>query len=148
MPPHVVAQLQPAVADRPHQIDAAAGAVVLVARFDVRRARGRAQAAVDAVEKQLVVDRRAGAGRLLRPAIAQLAGACVRNGAARAAARPPGIAIAADLRQHLSGPVAGAACWGVAVDIGCRSQRSGARSRIRRTQTVRGSIYPSDRTSA
>ena len=62
---NAVVQLQPAVGDGPHQVDAAARAVVLVARLDVRRARGRAQAAVDAVEQQLVVERGAGIGGLV-----------------------------------------------------------------------------------
>ena len=64
--PAVEAQLQmplerpvgfePAVGHQPHQVDPAARAVVLVAQFGVRRARRRTQAAVDAVEKQVVVD--------------------------------------------------------------------------------------------
>ena len=58
-----VDQRQPAVGHRPHQIDAAARAVVLVAQFEIRRAGRRTQPAVDAVEKQLVVDPRAGRSR-------------------------------------------------------------------------------------
>ena len=55
-------EFQPAVGHAAHQIDAAARAVVLVARFDVRRAGRRAQSAMDAVEQQLVVEGRAGIG--------------------------------------------------------------------------------------
>ena len=62
VPPHAVVQLQLAVGHAAHQIDAPARAVVLVARLDVRRARRRAQPAVDAVEQQLVVERSAGIG--------------------------------------------------------------------------------------
>ena len=62
MPAHAVVELELAIGHAAHEIDAAARALVLVARFDVRRTRGRAQAAVDAVEQQLVVERSAGIG--------------------------------------------------------------------------------------
>ncbi len=59
VPAHFAGQLQAAIGHRAHQIDAAARAVVLVPQLHIRRAAGRAQAAVDAIEKQLVVDARA-----------------------------------------------------------------------------------------
>ena len=62
MAANAVVELQLAVGDPAHQVDAAARAVVLVAQLDVRRARGGTQAAVDAVQKQLVVERGAGIG--------------------------------------------------------------------------------------
>ncbi len=55
-------ELQPTVGDGPHEVDAAAGAVVFVAEFDVGRASGGAEAAVDAVEEEFVVDASAGVG--------------------------------------------------------------------------------------
>lgn len=53
----LVGQFQPAVGDRPHQIDSPARAVVFVAGLQIRRARGGAQTAVDAVQEPFVVDR-------------------------------------------------------------------------------------------
>ena len=53
-------ELEPTVGHGPHQIDAAARAVVLVAGLDVRRTGRRAQTAMDAVEQQVVVEDCAG----------------------------------------------------------------------------------------
>ncbi len=47
---------QLAFGDQAHQVDSAAGAVVFVAQLGVRRARGRAQPAVHALEEQAVLD--------------------------------------------------------------------------------------------
>ena len=58
-----VVELELAVDDVAHQVDAAAGAVGLVAVLDVRRARGGTEPAVDAVENQFVVDVRAVVGQ-------------------------------------------------------------------------------------
>src|SRR5207245_1863405 len=49
-------QFQPAVNDRSHQINPAAGAVVFVSRFKIRRTGRRTQPAVYAVEERFVVD--------------------------------------------------------------------------------------------
>src|SRR5205085_10247617 len=46
-------QLEPSVGDAAHQIDAAAGRIVFVARFDISWAGRRAQPPMAAVEKQL-----------------------------------------------------------------------------------------------
>ena len=62
MPLDARRELQPPVGDGPHQVDAAARTIVLVASFDVRRAGRRAEAAVDAVEQQVVVEDCAGVG--------------------------------------------------------------------------------------
>jgi hypothetical protein len=56
MPPHFVIELQPAIGHRTHQVDPAARAVVFVAQFGIRRAGGGTQAAVHAVQEQLVID--------------------------------------------------------------------------------------------
>src|ERR1700680_2360966 len=48
--------LRQAIVHAPPQVDAAAWAVVFVARLDVGRARAQAQAAMDAVHEQFVVD--------------------------------------------------------------------------------------------
>ncbi len=53
---HLRIQLHPAIDHRSHQIDAAARTVVLIAQLHVGRTCGGAQAAMDAVEKQLVID--------------------------------------------------------------------------------------------
>ena len=50
------AQLGPAIGDGPPEINAAARAVVLVARLEIGGARRQAQTAMDAVHEQLVVD--------------------------------------------------------------------------------------------
>ena len=55
-----IVEFELAIGDAAHEIDAAAGALVLVARFHVGWAGGRAEAAVDAVEQQLVVECSAG----------------------------------------------------------------------------------------
>ena len=60
MSAHMIVQRQPAIGDRPHQIDPSPRTVVLVAGFDVRRARRRAKPAMDAIQEQTVVDARAG----------------------------------------------------------------------------------------
>src|SRR5262249_48069462 len=58
-------QFESAVPHGPHQIDAPAGAVILVPRFQIRRTRRRAESAVNAIEELFVVDCRAYArGRL------------------------------------------------------------------------------------
>ena len=53
---HRRVKLDAPIGDGAHQIDAPARAVVFVAQLDVSRARGRTQAAMDAVEKQFVID--------------------------------------------------------------------------------------------
>src|SRR5262245_16615895 len=55
-----LSQFQPAVGNGAHQINAAAWAIVLISCFDVGWAGSRTEAAVDAVEEQLVVDPAAG----------------------------------------------------------------------------------------
>ena len=49
-------QVEPTIDNRAHQIDAATGAVVFVARFEIGRAERRTQPTVDTVEKLFVVD--------------------------------------------------------------------------------------------
>ncbi len=50
------AELEPAVDNRPHEIDSPARAVVFVARFEISRTGGSAQTAMHAVEKFLIVN--------------------------------------------------------------------------------------------
>ncbi len=52
----LVVRGQASIGDGPHQVNAAAGAVVFVAEFEIGGAGGGAQAAVDAVEEEFVVD--------------------------------------------------------------------------------------------
>ena len=60
MPLDARRELEPAVGHGPHQVNASARAVVLVAGFEVGRTRRRAEAAVDAVQEAVVVDRSCG----------------------------------------------------------------------------------------
>ena len=57
MPRHRVAERNPSIRYGPHQVDAAAGTIVLVAGFKVRRAGRGAETAMDAVEELVVIDR-------------------------------------------------------------------------------------------
>ena len=56
VPFHGLGQFKSPVRDSAHQINPAARTVILVARFQVGRASGSAQTAMDTVEKTLVVD--------------------------------------------------------------------------------------------
>ena len=58
VPAHAVGQRGAAVGHHPHQLDAAAGAVVLVAHLGERRTTRRAQPAVNAAQEQIVADSR------------------------------------------------------------------------------------------
>ena len=49
-------QFEPSVDNRAHQVNPPAGTVVFVSRLEIRRAGGRAQATVHAIEKELVRD--------------------------------------------------------------------------------------------
>ena len=62
-PADVVVQLEPAVGHGPHEVDAAARAVGLVAQFDIGGTGRGTETAVDAVQEQLVVDARVLGGR-------------------------------------------------------------------------------------
>src|SRR6185295_11913410 len=56
MTAHLAVQFDPAVSHRPHQVNAPARTVILIAQFDISRAGRGAQSAMDAVEKQLIID--------------------------------------------------------------------------------------------
>src|SRR5205823_12876965 len=58
VPLHLLVQLDPPIGHGAHEVDAAARAVVLISQLDVGWTRRRTQAAMDAVEKQLVINPR------------------------------------------------------------------------------------------
>ena len=58
MPLHAIGQPAAAVGHHPHQLDAAAGPVVLVAKLAERRATRRTQSAMNAMQEQIVIDAR------------------------------------------------------------------------------------------
>ena len=57
MTSNAVIQLELAIGDTAHEINPPARALVLIARFDVRRAGRGAQSAMHAIEQQLVIER-------------------------------------------------------------------------------------------
>ena len=59
MTPHMLIEGQTFVGDRSHQVDAAPRTVIFISQFGIRRAGSRAEAAVDAIQKIVVVDVRA-----------------------------------------------------------------------------------------
>ena len=74
MPPHAIGESAAAVGHHPHQLDAAARAVVLVAKLGERRATRRAQPAVNASQEQIVIDARGGVGGIRFERVVEIVG--------------------------------------------------------------------------
>ena len=74
MPPHAVGEPAAAIGHHSHQLDAAARAVVLIAKLGERRATRRTQPAVNASQEQIVIDSRGRVGGIRFERVVKIVG--------------------------------------------------------------------------